>query len=421
MNIFKIKFCVDRKLFKMTKQILFSVFSLLFIFISNSKAMERQDKDFKSNDQLPREADAVRAVLSETEEVASSRLTRAADVNTSKSKKKFRKSKKNKSTKKVKASKKKRKSKRNNKKASKKGKKSKRKNKKANKMNKKSKKNKKANKKEKKSKNKKARKNKKAIKEEKKSRKKNRQGKSTVTATCANTVKDILNNGKRKASNFDRQKKRIEARLPKISNKLEKASEYNQTMDYLIAANASGCPAGDQILLDALVATLGECKMNIETACAVPMLNQTQIDECTPIVEGFLAEEEKCLLFNFDEAAACECWESPTMAELLKGVKDCVIKPSEANVTDVFKACKGAVSTCNKAKINAIPVLVNCSKSKADLKAKAETVANNIAALDSAKTAVEAVANSTRAGAGRAAATDCAGFSALVKARKFSN
>ena len=87
--------------------------------------------------------------------------------------------------------------------------------------------------------NKKARKNKKAIKEEKKSRKKNREGKSTVTATCANTVKDILNNGKRKAGNFDRQKKRIEARLPKIANKLEKASEYNQTMEYLIAANAS--------------------------------------------------------------------------------------------------------------------------------------------------------------------------------------
>ena len=104
------------------------------------------------------------------------------------------------------------------------------------------------------------------------------------------------------------------------------------------------------------------------------------------------------------------------MAELLTGVKECLIKPSEVDVTDVFKACKGAVSTCNKAKIEAIPVLVNCSKSEAALKAEAETVANNIVALDSAKTAVEAVANSTRA-----AATDCAGFIVLVKARKLSN
>ena len=379
--------------------------------------MKRQDKGFKSNDQVPRGADAVlsdKKVDSLSEEVASSRLTRSADVNTSKSKKKIRKSKKNKSTRKIKASKKKRKSKRNHKKASKMGKKSKRKNKKANKKNKK------ASNKGKKSKNKKARKNKKAIKEEKKSRKKNREGKSTVTATCANTVKDILNNGKRKASNFDRQKKRIEARLPKIANKLEKASEYNQTMDYLIAANASGCPASDQILLDALVATLGECKMNIEVACAMPMLNQTQIDECTPIVEGFVSEVEKCFALNSDPAAACECWESDAMAELEMGLRGCVIKPSEANVTDAFKACKGAVSTCNKAQTEAIPALVNCTVTEADLVAEAETVANNIAALDSAKTAVEAVASS-RAGAGRAAATDCAGFTALVEARKYFN
>ena len=78
---------------------------------------------------------------------------------------------------------------------------------------------------------------------------------------------NVLYNGfSKKASNYDRQLKRIEARLPKIANKLAKASEYNQTMDDLIAANASGCPAGDQTVIDALIATLGECQMNIETA-----------------------------------------------------------------------------------------------------------------------------------------------------------
>ena len=230
----------------------------------------------------------------------------------------------------------------------------------------------------------------------------------------------LYNGLSKKASNFDRQSKRIEARLPKIANKLAKASEYNQTMDDLIAANASGCPAGDQTVIDALIATLGECQMNIETACAVPMLNQTQIDECTPIVEGFVSEVEKCFALNSDPAAACVCWESDPMAELEMGLRGCVIKPSEANVTDAFKACKAAVSTCNKAQTEAIPALVNCTVTEADLLAEAETVANNIAALDSAKTAVEAVASS-RAGAGRAAATDCAGFTALVEARKYFN
>merc|ERR1712032_1649441 len=175
--------------------------------------------------------------------------------------------------------------------------------------------------------------------------------------------------------------------------------------------NSSNCPTSTLLLLAALKATLGQCQTNIETACAKPIYNKTQIDECTPIVVGFVAEVEKCFGLNSDPAAACDCWESPVMAELEKGLKGCVIKPSEKNVTDTFKACKTAVSACNKASIEAIPVLVNCSKSEADLKAEATAVANNIAALKSAKTAISKIASSTRA-----AATDCITLVALVEA-----
>merc|ERR1712115_440020 len=77
-------------------------------------------------------------------------------------------------------------------------------------------------------------------------------------------------------------------------------------------------------------------------------------------------------------------------------------------------SCKGAVSSCNKAQSSAIPVLVACSKTEADLVAEAETVANNIAALDSAKAAIEAVASSTRNA--KAAAETCADLLALVDA-----
>ena len=274
-----------------------------------------------------------------SEEIASSRLARAADADPTKSKKKSRKPKKN-----MNASKKKNKSEGKNQKASNKERQSKRKTKKASKKGKKS------------IKSKKFRKN-----------KKNRQGESTVPDTCATTAVNALYNGlKKKAANFDSQSKRIESRLPKIANKLPKASEYNQTMDDLVAAGASGCPAISQALLTTLVATLSECQTNIETACAAPMINRTQIDECTPIVEGFVAEVEKCFGLSSDPAAACECWESDAMTELYEGLKGCVIKESEANVTAGFKACKGAVSTCNKAQVEAIPVLVNCSKSDAD-------------------------------------------------------
>ena len=98
-------------------------------------------------------------------------------------------------------------------------------------------------------------------------------------------------------------------------------------------------------------------------------------------------------------------------------MKGCVIKKSERFVTNVFMDCKRAVSTCNKAQTEAIPVLVACSVSESDLVAEAETVANNIAALEGAKTAVEAAAASRRH---RAAATNCTEFIALVDAREFS-
>merc|ERR1711976_762695 len=325
-----------------------------------------------------------------------------------------------------KASKKEKKSKRKNKKASKKDKKSKRKNKKASKKEKKSKrknnrasKKSKSKRKNKKNKSKKSRQNKRKSRKnsrKSKSQKKNREGEREVPDTCVTTAVNALYNGlSKKATNFDRQSKRIETRLPKIANKLAKASDYNATLDDLKKANASGCPAGNVTELDALVAILEECQTNIDTACAEPEYNKTQVDECKPIVEGFVSEVEKCFGLNSDAVAACECWESDALAELEEGLKGCVIKPSEANVTAAFKDCKTAVSTCNKAQTEAIPVLVACSKTEADLVAEAETVANNIAALEGAKTAVEAAA-ATRRRQSRAAATNCTEFIALVDA-----
>merc|ERR1711902_189004 len=244
--------------------------------------------------------------------------------------------------------------------------------------------------------------------------KKNREGRSTVPGTCVTTSVNILHGGlSKKASNFDRQSKRIETRVPVIAKKLEKASDYNATLDYLKALNSSNCPSGDATVLTALIATLGECETNIKTGCAAPVYNKTQITECKPIVTGFVAEVEKCFKLNSNPTAACDCWESDSMAALEKGLKGCVIKPSEANVTNTFKACKTAVSTCNKAQVEAIPILVNCSKTEAELKAEATAVANNINSLNSAKTAIEKVAKSTRS-AGRAAAGDCVTFTALV-------
>ena len=241
-----------------------------------------------------------------SEEITSSRLARAAEADPGK-KKKSKKSKrnknkasKNKSQKKSRKNKSKKKSKKAQKKKSRKArrknkeKKLKGKNRKARRMNKKT-----------------GRKNK----SKKNNSKKERQQGRDVPDTCLTTSVNILYNGlSKKASNFDRQEARVEARVPVIAKKLAKASEFNATLDYLKALNSSNCPSGDDTLLTALIATLGECETNIETACAKPMFNQTQIDECKPIVEGFVAEVEKCFDLNSDAAAACDCWESDAMA-----------------------------------------------------------------------------------------------------------
>merc|ERR1739844_736630 len=173
-----------------------------------------------------------------SEEVASSRLARAADADPGRSKKKNKSKRMNKN-----ASKRKNKSKsKNKKKASKKRNKSKRKNN-SRKKNRNSKNNRNSSKKEKKSRNKKRRQNKNATKKDKKSRnnKKNREGKSDVRDvpdSCLTTSVNILYNGQKKASNFDRQSKRIETRVPIIAKKLAKASYYNVSLEYLNALNS---------------------------------------------------------------------------------------------------------------------------------------------------------------------------------------
>ena len=176
----------------------------------------------------------------------------------------------------------------------------------------------------------------------------------------------------------------------------------------------------EQFVIDVLITTLGECEAQITAACTPPLIDMTQIDFCVPVVNGFTAEVEKCSNLTRDPVTACECWESDTLAEFAEGLKGCVIKPIEANVTVTFLECKAAVSTCNNAQIEAIPVLVNCSNPTTDLVAQAETVANNIAALEGAKTAVEGRWYGKRR-VKRAAATTCTEFIALVDAREFSN
>ena len=312
-------------------------------------------------------------------EVALSRISRAANADPGPGRNKANK--KNKKTKKV--NRKNKKAKKNNRK-NKKSKKANRRNKKSKKANRKNKKSKKANRKNKKSKkaNRKNKKSKKANRKNKKSKKANRKNKKSKKANKKRTkkqnksrtnksqknalrqdipeiclteaVKTLYNGLARKASNFDTQMKRTEKRVPIIKNKLEKAGDYKQAANNM-ANIVPSCPANLTFTADSLTLELWTCEASITEKCKPPIYNQTQIDECKPVVTAFMQVTEVCFNSTRDETGtkACECWESEALKNISDALAGCIIDESNKNVTLSFKECKNAVSECNKAETDA--------------------------------------------------------------------
>merc|ERR1712172_335227 len=296
-------------------------------------------------------------------EVALSRIARAANADPGPGRNKA--SKKNKKAKKVNTNNKK--AKRNNRK-NKKARKTNKKNNKSKKATRRNKKSKKANRKNRKSK----KANKKRTKKQNKSRKNNsqksalRQEIPEVPEIClTEAVKTLYNGLAKKASYFERQVKRIEKRVPIIANKLEKAGDYNQAANNM-ANIVPSCPNNLTFTAEFLSFELGLCNTSITENCQPPIYNQTQIDECKPIVTTFMQETQVCYNLTRDETGtdACECWESEELKKIYDALAGCNIKESNENVTNSFKECKKAVSECNRAETDAFPVYVNCSNNQ---------------------------------------------------------
>ena len=182
-----------------------------------------------------------------------------------------------------------------------------------------------------------------------------------IPESCLKESVDGLYNGYfKKASNFDRQLKRIESGIPIIAKKLKKAGDFNQSAE-AIANIASSCLTEEEkIEAETLAAELGACYQDITDSCQPPEVNQTQIDECKPIVEGFQNETEVCKDLTGKEA--CDCWEGEDFQDLVDGLRGCKIKESDSNVTDRLKECKNAVSFCNKAQREAFSLYAQCNQ-----------------------------------------------------------
>ena len=185
------------------------------------------------------------------------------------------------------------------------------------------------------------------------------ENKSDIPESCLkDSVLALYNGLYKKASNFDRQVKRLDKRVPIIANKLLKAGDYEQAAGNM--AN-SPCPPGLAPVAEFLSIELGSCETSITASCQPPVYNETQIEECKPVVEAFIAEIDVCKELTGEEA--CDCWQSDIFSDLYESVLDCVIKESEANVTRRFKECKTAVGDCNKLQTEAFTVYAECYNS----------------------------------------------------------
>ena len=214
-----------------------------------------------------------------------------------------------------------------------------------------------------KAKKEKAKKQKKERKQEK--QQKNSEKNSMIPESCLEESTQALWNGLlKKASYFDRQVKRIEAYNKTITKKLEKAGDFKKaSVDMKNIAPSCFYPL-DQLAADILSADLGTCETNITASCQPPEVNQTQIDECQPIIEAFKKETDWCVKLSNEGngETACKCWEKFEFADLFESLSNCMISQSTRNVTDRYRKCREPFTACNKFQTKAFDVYVDCSK-----------------------------------------------------------
>merc|ERR1712241_1329745 len=103
----------------------------------------------------------------------------------------------------------------------------------------------------------------------------------------------------------------------------------------------------------------------------------------------------KCQMMKDNGTEACSCWSNANFTALVTTIKGCKISSDQKLVIAQLSSCKGNFSACKQAEDDGMKAMSSCSTSKSDLLASAKTLKANSAGLDSAKTKVDSLANST--------------------------
>merc|ERR1712027_196922 len=244
--------------------------------------------------------------------------------------------------------------------------------------------------------------------------------------TCLISAMTYLNLTKTQVTNYLKQQGRIVAANKTGEKKNGKKGIFASTAQRIIRSGGGNSAAlscqgsttssGAKNLTN-LATLLNGCEAKVKAACAtenMPLPNMTEVSACVSSMETFKGMVDKCQMMKENGTEACSCWSNANFTTLAATIRKCKISTTQKAVVAQLSLCKGNFSACKQAEDDGMKAMSSCSTSKSDLLASAKTLKANSAGLDSAKTKVDSLANSTTKK--RAAAASCAEINTIVAA-----
>merc|ERR1712027_163893 len=242
--------------------------------------------------------------------------------------------------------------------------------------------------------------------------------------TCLISAMTYLNLTKTQVTNYLKQQGRIVAANKTGEKKNGKKGIFASTAQRIIRSGGGNSAAlscqgsttssGAKNLTN-LATLLNGCEAKVKAACAtenMPLPNMTEVSACVSSMETFKGMVDKCQMMKENGTEACSCWSNANFTTLAATIRKCKISDTQKAVVKQLSLCKGNFSACKQAEDDGMKAMSSCSTSKSDLLASAKTLKANSAGLDSAKTKVDSLANSTTKK--RAAAASCAEIITIV-------
>merc|ERR1712226_822405 len=250
-------------------------------------------------------------------------------------------------------------------------------------------------------------------------------GRSSTDYSCLIKAMTYLNLTKTQVANYLKQQGRIVAANKTGEKKNGKKGIFASTAQRIIRSGGGNSAAlscqgsttsNGAMNLTSLATLLNGCEDKVKMACAtenMPLPNMTEVSACVSSMETFKGMVDKCQMMKDNGTEACSCWSNDNFTALVTTIKGCKISSDQKLVIAQLSSCKGNFSACKQAEDDGMKAMSSCSTSKAALLASAKTLSANSAGLDSAKTKVDSLANSTSRKA-RAAAASCAEIITIV-------